>query len=35
MTEQRGVKSIVMDGQEIERCLTRIAHQILETNHGA
>ena len=35
MTEQRGVKSIVMDGQEIERRLTRIAHQILETNHGA
>ena len=35
MTEQRGVKSIVIDGQEIERCLTRIAHQILETNHGA
>ena len=35
MTEQRGIKSIVMDGQEIERCLTRIAHQILKTNHGA
>lgn len=29
------VKSVVMDGAEIERSLTRIAHQILEANHGA
>lgn len=29
------VKSVVMDATEIERSLTRIAHQILETNHGA
>ena len=27
--------SIVMDEAEIERSLTRIAHQILESNHGA
>ena len=30
-----GVKSIVMDEGEIERSLTRIAHQILEKNKGA
>ena len=29
------VKSICMDAGEIERALTRIAHQILEANHGA
>ena len=29
------VKSIVMDGDGIERSLTRIAHQILEKNKGA
>lgn len=29
------VKSVVMDDAEIERALTRIAHQILEANHGA
>lgn len=29
------VKSIVMDESEIERSLTRIAHQILEKNKGA
>ena len=29
------VKSTVMDAAEIERSLTRIAHQILEANHGA
>ena len=29
------VKSIVMDADEIERSLTRIAHQILEKNKGA
>ena len=28
-------KRVVMDGAEIERSLTRIAHQILETNQGA
>ena len=26
--------SVCMDAQEIERSLTRMAHQILETNHG-
>ncbi len=29
------VKSVCMDADEIERSLTRMAHQILETNHGA
>lgn len=29
------VKSICMDSDEIERALTRMAHQILEANHGA
>jgi pyrimidine operon attenuation protein/uracil phosphoribosyltransferase len=29
------VKSVCMDAAEIERSLTRIAHQILEANHGA
>ncbi len=29
------VKSICMDEEEIERSLTRMAHQILEANHGA
>ena len=29
------VKSICMDESEIERTLTRIAHQILEANNGA
>lgn len=29
------VKSVCMDADEIERSLTRIAHQILETNKGA
>lgn len=29
------VKSVVMDESEIERALTRIAHQILEKNKGA
>ena len=29
------VKSICMDAQEIDRSLTRIAHQILEANKGA
>lgn len=29
------VKSVVMNAEEIERSLTRIAHQILEANHGA
>lgn len=28
------VKSVCMDAAEIERSLTRIAHQILEANHG-
>ncbi len=34
MEDGRQVKSICMDKEEIERSLTRIAHQILETNHG-
>ena len=35
-TSKKGnVKSIVMDGDGIERSLTRIAHQILEKNKGA
>ncbi len=29
------VKSACMDADEIERSLSRMAHQILETNHGA
>ena len=29
------VKSTCMDSDEIERALTRMAHQILEANHGA
>ncbi len=35
MTDERMVKSICMDEAEIERALTRIAHQILEFNKGA
>ena len=35
MTDTRTVKSVCMDADEIERSLTRIAHQILEANHGA
>ncbi len=35
MSGNAQVKSVCMDGVEIERSLTRIAHQILETNHGA
>ena len=35
MTDTRAVKSVCMDADEIERSLTRIAHQILEANHGA
>ncbi|MCD8316938.1 MAG: bifunctional pyr operon transcriptional regulator/uracil phosphoribosyltransferase PyrR [Eggerthellaceae bacterium] len=35
MTDTGNVKSIVMDSDEIERSLTRIAHQILEANRGA
>lgn len=35
MRDDEHVKSVVMDAAEIERSLTRIAHQILETNHGA
>lgn len=41
MSEQHGitpdndVKSVCMDANEIERSLTRIAHQILEANNGA
>ncbi|MBE6466054.1 bifunctional pyr operon transcriptional regulator/uracil phosphoribosyltransferase PyrR [Denitrobacterium detoxificans] len=35
MSGNAQVKSVCMDGTEIERSLTRIAHQILEANHGA
>lgn len=35
MTDTKTVKSVCMDADEIERSLTRIAHQILEANHGA
>ena len=35
MNDVGTVKSVCMDAGEIERSLTRIAHQILETNKGA
>ena len=35
MTETNMVKSVCMSEDEIERSLTRIAHQILEANKGA
>lgn len=35
MNEKPDVKSVVMDATEIERTLTRVAHQILEANNGA
>ncbi len=35
MTDAGTVKNVCMDADEIERSLTRIAHQILETNKGA
>ena len=35
MNEPIRVKSVCMDAAEIERSLTRIAHQILEANKGA
>lgn len=35
MTEKNMVKNVCMDANEIERSLTRMAHQILENNHGA
>lgn len=35
MSDVASVKSVCMDAGEIERSLTRIAHQILETNKGA
>ena len=35
MNDAGTVKSVCMDADEIERSLTRIAHQILETNKGA
>ena len=35
MTGSQKVKSVCMDSAEIERSLTRIAHQILEANRGA
>ena len=35
MKDTYTVKSVVMDEAEIERSLTRIAHQILEANHGS
>ncbi len=35
MADIGNIKSVVMDAGEIERSLTRIAHQILEKNKGA
>lgn len=35
MTETGAVKSVCMNAEEIDRSLTRIAHQILEANKGA
>lgn len=35
MSEKNLVKSVCMDASEIERSLTRMAHQILEANKGA
>ena len=35
MPDPQTVKNVCMDANEIERALTRIAHQILEKNHGA
>ena len=35
MAEPGTVKNVCMDADEIERSLTRIAHQILEANRGA
>ncbi|MBQ9003178.1 MAG: bifunctional pyr operon transcriptional regulator/uracil phosphoribosyltransferase PyrR [Eggerthellaceae bacterium] len=35
MADETKLKSVVMDAAEIERSLTRIAHQILEKNKGA
>ena len=35
MNGNRKTKSVCMDAAEIERSLVRIAHQILEANHGA
>ena len=32
--EGEGVKSVCTDSDDVERALTRIAHQILETNKG-
>ena len=35
MDRSQTVKNVCMDSDEIERSLTRMAHQILEKNHGA
>lgn len=35
MTDNAMVKNQVMDAADVERSITRIAHQILEANHGA
>ena len=35
MTSAGTLKAVCMDADEIERSLTRIAHQVLEANHGA
>ena len=34
MNDESMVKSVCMDADDIERAVTRMAHQILETNHG-
>ena len=35
MNDESMVKSICMDADDIERAVTRMAHQILEANKGA
>ena len=35
MAAEANIKSVCMDAGEVERSLTRIAHEILEKNHGA
>ena len=35
MNDESMVKSVCMDADDIERAVTRMAHQILEANKGA
>ena len=32
---QSGLKAVIMDGQAMERAVTRIAHEVIERNEGA